>query len=494
MPVVEINGQELEFPDDMHADDIKSVLRKKFPPIEAPLKEVAPETGRTKTVQDALTAMNSGQQGKIRTGAQILGQGINSEFDAIGDTISEYTPDIVKQAIGSGMRTAGKLPAFGGGTVGQKLPGEIAQISQGYSNLAEEYPALARDASALGAFASLMPAPKVAGALAVPATKIGSGLEKLGGAIEKSGVKSAQTARNKYLQSLITPKETPTVANEMFSRSKEKGLLRNRVTEPNAQEQDIVKTLAPLPVNGRNSLLKNYNIIENENIKEAQSLMTKLSKSQIPISQKNLDFRLAQARQNVLDNLFIGADGSNPAEDAINLAIKHINQNQLTASGVLQARKEFDAAIRKMKGDGVFVGEKQGQVQVAVQQVRQALNDSIAEAVPNAAVKESLRKQSNLYRAMDNIETKGGAEGKNVLSRFGSKVINGVPGKTAQAKAAVATTAAGLGLGGVMTGVPVLPMALTGAAGYGAYKGITSPALRKGVGKVISKTGKALKK
>jgi len=36
MPIVEINGQELEFPDTMSPDEIKGVLRQKFPPSQAP--------------------------------------------------------------------------------------------------------------------------------------------------------------------------------------------------------------------------------------------------------------------------------------------------------------------------------------------------------------------------------------------------------------------------------------------------------------------------
>lgn len=36
MPIVEINGQELEFPDTMSPDEIKGVLRQKFPPPQAP--------------------------------------------------------------------------------------------------------------------------------------------------------------------------------------------------------------------------------------------------------------------------------------------------------------------------------------------------------------------------------------------------------------------------------------------------------------------------
>ncbi len=32
MPIVEVDGQELEFPDTMSGDEIKSVLMKKYPP------------------------------------------------------------------------------------------------------------------------------------------------------------------------------------------------------------------------------------------------------------------------------------------------------------------------------------------------------------------------------------------------------------------------------------------------------------------------------
>lgn len=71
MPVVEVNGQELEFPDDMDPEAIKAVLRQKFPPTAAPSQIAEPIT-------EQITPPSSTIPDPLDVAAQMLPEGAKS--------------------------------------------------------------------------------------------------------------------------------------------------------------------------------------------------------------------------------------------------------------------------------------------------------------------------------------------------------------------------------------------------------------------------------
>lgn len=123
MPIVEVNGQELEFPDDMQPDAIKTVLQKKFP---KPIQE-APEAKVNNLMAGIISSLaargaglnnivNATQQGK-RSIPEGIFQGMMNEVGAAGDVVGNVANTIA----------ATPMPQLGGASAKDLM--QLAQIS-----------------------------------------------------------------------------------------------------------------------------------------------------------------------------------------------------------------------------------------------------------------------------------------------------------------------------------------------------------------------------
>jgi hypothetical protein len=495
MPIVEVNGQEIEFPDDMDQAQIKDVLRQKFPPQNPQFdtKEglgdrIKQDYGRnlekmqniaSSYVSDDISAPEAYGRMALKyaqIGPQSVGQAMASGFNVLPDFITSP----IKKGASSAYTAAKNLPSMGGGTIGERIPQELDYLEKEHPRL---YGNLEAGLDAGNLLAAVTPI-KGKSAPATALAPVGKGAEALGSAIYKSGEEAFNKRRRNFLQDLITPKETPTVRAELFSRSKESGFLRSRVVEPTSQENAIMKTLSALPVTKNKSLAANYNVIKDANLKEADALIERLGASKTIIP----DIEINSAFQSVLNDLsrspYLTTGGAEEAvKRVISIAQDIIKQNPKTPAGLLKARKAFDAEVARYKKN-VFDPAISSPVTDAVQSIRQAMNGIVAKSAPYADVRSSLLRQSNMYRAMDAIETKGGWEGKNIISRAIDKGAELMPVKSGIAKIGLA--------GGLAGGAALAPAIALGAGGaYLTGKAITSPALRKGVGRALMGAGKA---
>lgn len=103
---------------------------------------------REKQIQGSAEAYQKGEQTGIET---VLQQGLAAGAllpDTLMTTAGYFTPDIVKQGIGDALRTVGELPSFGGGTLNDRIPGELGMIANEASKIAEANPRLARNVQA----------------------------------------------------------------------------------------------------------------------------------------------------------------------------------------------------------------------------------------------------------------------------------------------------------------------------------------------------------
>jgi hypothetical protein len=493
MPIVEVNGQELEFPDDMQPDAIKAVLREKFPAANENQSQTFGQRvgssieGSYDKAKDIFKQSTSGQLNPAMGGIQILGQGVNAASALPAEAIASILPDEAKQAIGSAANYIGNLPRKASAAL------ENTSVGRGVGDYLMERPELAKTlgqvadtAKAAGTIATAVPLAK-AGRAVTAAT--GSGMETVGNAIYKSGEQAFKANRNSFVQDLITPKLTAGVRAEQFGRATEKGLMRNRVVAPSAQEQAIIDTIAELPVKKSKSLLGNANIIEKAKNAEAENLVTALKANDVAIADDVILNKLFGVRNELAKNPYIVGDGAKAADNVLNSAIDIIAQNPRTASGLLEARKQLDKLVASQRGSKLFDPALESPITNAVQQIRQSINDMVADAVPDAGVKASLAKQSNMYRALENITTKGAYEKASRLGRAASKVQDAV-----SLKGAIGAAAAAGGLGALGGTSVLVPAALGGAALYGAGKALTSPSLRKAIGSTLTGSGKILKK
>lgn len=427
--------------------------------------------------QESTNAYAQGVQGLPETALQIFGRtGLGSLNDLAGQSLASLAT-MAPQSVKNAANYVAQSPVGVAGKEG------LAQLGEAYSGFAQQNPRAARNIESVGNIFGSLPV----GAAVVPASKTtGSALVKMGEVIGEHGVERATANKAKFVQDLITPHSTPTVRAEQFGRSKEQGLFRNRVVEPTPQEIEIMDTISTLPVSKNKSLLANYNIIENAKDAEAQSLMTALKQNDVVIDPVDVTATLDSSLESLKNSPFITGEAETSAKRVIEGMKEALKKNPSTASGLLQARKDFDAWVKAQKGKGVFDPQRDSAVTTAVQHVRQSINDLVEQRVPEIGFKDSLRKQSNMYRALDNIETKGGYEAANAVKRAAEKVADLIPVKSGLAKGSLAA----VGLGGAIAA----PAATGGAlALYGVQKALRSPKTQESIGKAIEMAGRTLK-
>jgi len=423
-------------------------------------------------VTNSLLSEYAGNQSTPETALQILGKGeAGSALDTMGNAISAATPQIAKDALSSAAQWLKSTD------VGGALANFGSQAQNAYGQFQQSNP---RAAANIESVANLAALPSALGASGTAASAGGKTLETAGNAIEKSATTSASKNKADFVKDLILPKDTAAVKTDQFGRSTESGILRNRQVQLSPQEQAIAASVAQVPgVSKSKSLLGNYNAIEDAKNTESQSLVDKLKKNDVAIPDDVIVNSLSAVRSNLAKNPYIVGDGAKAAEGVINNALDIISQNPQTASGLLQSRKDLDRLIASQRGEKAFNPTLEAPITNSIQEVRQAINTMVAQAVPEADVIESLRHQSNLYRALDNIRSKGAQEGKNRVTR----AIQSVAPKSLAAKGVLGA----LGLGATYVAAPYVA---GGLAAYGAQKAIRSPELYKAIGSALSKTGK----
>ena len=103
------------------------------------------------------------------------------------------------------------------------------------------------------------------------------------------------------------------------------------------------------------------------------------------------------------DNPLIVGDSAKAAERIVVKMKQIARSKKSTGSGLLAARKELDAQMRSLKGQKVFDPTLENAMSTALKEIRQTVNGFLARKATQVKVQESLRLQSNLLRAMDNI-------------------------------------------------------------------------------------------
>jgi hypothetical protein len=95
---------------------------------------------------------------------------------------------------------------------------------------------------------------------------------------------------------------------------------------------------------------------------------------------------------------------------------------------------------------------------------------------------------------MDDIRPKAAKEGSNVIVRAIQNAVKLIPIRN-EAVAALALISGVGGLGAASMFMPfITKVGFSSAVGYGLYRGLKSPKLRQGIGKVIQLTEQAAKK
>ena len=415
-----------------------------------------------------------GIAGRLKATGSLLRSGLRTAGGVAGATFAPITeaPGI-RQALGfAGEKISG-------------IPG-VETIIQSLTNLSKKHPEIAKDVQNTIDIAVLLAGTKAQ----KPA---GAGLEKAGAKIEKSGVTSAKIAKENFAQRLVSPVETKAIKLSQVGRTKEAGgFFKRDIVTPTTLELKAAKEVAKIPgISAKNTFQKNFNLVKDYNVVQAKQLVDDIAKYDFAISKKQVLSQLDDVAKSLKKSPLIVGDAEKTANKLLAGAKKFVDSNKASGSGLLKARKEFDAWVKSQKPK-VFDAKAENAFTIANDKVRQTLNTILDEKAINLGIKDSLSKQSSLFTAMSNIGPKAAIEANTPLYRALGRIgtILGVKSRLVQGIAA----AVGIGgLGAAATFAP--PVAILGGIGFITYKAgklIMSPQVRIALGKLLQTSGHLL--
>jgi len=156
----------------------------------------------------------------------------------------------------------------------------------------------------------------------------------------------------------------------------------------------------------------------------ANQLRTNLAKQEIQPILTSLDVQALQKSmtQEILRNPLLVGDAGQIAERIFNQFkefLPGLGKKDILMSDVLDARQQLDNWVRNLKGSTPFDPKTESALSVSLRAVRQGANNIMERKIPQANVKKLLRKQSLLYKAIDNLSKKASREvGSTRASRF----------------------------------------------------------------------------
>ncbi len=256
-------------------------------------------------------------------------------------------------------------------------------------------------------------------ALVAPASKtkaLTDGWEDSGRKMILAGDKKKFTNKREGVQSLLEPRNI----GKAEGRVTEEGPLRTKTYNPTEYEQEAIDVVTGLPkINTSRSATYNMNIVEDEIGLAAQ----RLEKRIIGQGNPKVDTQLIQQE---LEKDLIGLVNSDTfygtkavisnIQSMQRLANKLILSSDGTAVGLLNARKLLDREL-KANAPAVYDADYENAKAAALRVIRQKINASVAEAVPQTDVLRQLKRQNLMFNALDTLTDKSNAEDLTMVAR-----------------------------------------------------------------------------
>ena len=423
-------------------------------------------------------------RGGLGTGLDLVGTGIS----LAAREVSKFIPDSVEKKVVDGVtdtvKKLGEIPTV------QKGVEAIGEGYQSYLQWKSENPNDAMGVESIVNVAEIFAPPfkrKPIPDKTMFRTQADKQLDK---------ARELETGQRKdYLQSLITPISTKANDEARVKRMTQNDKGRN-VYNPTDEEKEMVNVLKRVPVSADNSLVGNRVILDTEINKVHNSLVKQLGKSKVKLNKKELNTEL----EGIVDDLqetnpVLVGDASAVAKKIFNKAQQLLAKSDGSPAQLMQVRRDLDKWA-KQQGKGSFDGNENAYT-VAQRAVRDFLNEKVADAVPETAVLDKLRKQHLLLRANDRILPKAAQEADTKIGRLVDNfyIATGTtPPKTLLGK--VATVGLGASILGGAGFAGLLPALATGATagtiGYMIYRGSISPSNRKVLSALLRETDKVL--
>ena len=422
---------------------------------------------------EAALAMGLSKRGLAGTGLELVGLG--AKLGAM--TASEFVPDSVEKTIVDSLSTVGTAiaenPYMQGGI-------KAAEYSfDAYMSWKNDNPRAGRAMESVFNVAEMFAPPLTRKPISTEKSTLRTlADEQLGRAFE---LETGQ--RRDFLNTVITP--VPSTANDLKRAERmeldEKGRKRY-INEPD--EEEMVNVLSGIDdIKEGEAFTSMKTTIENQVETTHNALNKRLAKSKVTFNKPELVAKLKKiTEQKLKENPVLTGDANQVASKIFNKALRLLAEADNTPVGVMNVRRELDAWSKK-QGKKSYDGNENAWT-VANRSIRDFLNDTVAEAVPETEVLEKLRRQHLLLRVKDRIlpkvrdeyVTKLGRQLQNFMKATDTKVSETVLGRvgTISLAASVVGGSAFLNMLPALTG-----LAAAGTLGYVAYRGSISPSIRR---------------
>lgn len=308
----------------------------------------------------------------------------------------------------------------------------------------------------------------------------------------------------KVAAKLVEPKETPTVKAEQAYRTEITRFGTKKVI-PEKQEVDAAAEISKIKGLEGKFLQKDFNKIKEVLGQEADALEATLKENKSNLGQNYFNINtgkpegtlitnaLDKARQAIKADISISGDSSgDAAQKIVDRAMQLIDEGDKTPLGLLKARRKLDDEAFSVMGKTAFDNVSNARSQ-AVKHTRQAINDLIAESVPDEAVKKSLKRQFDMLYAMDNIAPKSAEQANTAIGRFVQSVGRATGAKNKLSQTAALAAGTSVGAAAAYAVPPIMGLA---AAGYLTYQGtkiVISPTAKKALAISLKKSDQALR-
>lgn len=396
---------------------LTTAMLKKYPEYKSYFNQSQPSTatqtpdtgigeklmGRVSWAGESIGNVLSGKQsltsGLLQTGGAVAG-GIN---DIIGSAISSWyeaagSPgkDLISHAAKSIFDT----------DLGRQAFGAIQQGTEAYDKWKTENPVAAKNLESIVNIASLLPTTK-ASEVAADITKwaVSKAWTTVKNLIKTETPEIAELAKpTKKVLDYITPKEfTPTEKMDLVSSGKLKTgkWLTWEWFEyvPDKFDIEIAKDATPFIDISKPSSTNVANLRKGIE-KESLSLESAIKENNPIIPNKRVQSYIKWITDSVMDNPEMVGDNKKIAQKLLNKFAAMQKEEGGSGLGVLNARKRFDEYVSSVKPKALW--STTGNVyDTIVRTIRNWANDFVDSVVSNVEVKKSLRKQRNLYKAID---------------------------------------------------------------------------------------------
>lgn len=445
-------------------------------------------------MSDPFKAAQKQSLGALAVGGavDVISQGVETGLGTLGlmipDAIGEPTKKFFAEKVNALLNTqlgAETVKAFSGG-------------AEGYKAWKKVNPLMARDVEAVINTVTLFaPTPK--------ASPVSNSLGQGGKFVTESGERSIKQTKEKFVDELIKPEQTKAVSEANLAQTEVSGFFQTATVKQTADELETSKLIQKIKdVDYSKTLKANYSNIRTEIRSKADKLVSDLETFEINrmkstgaitrLEQADVTTRLVTDMNELIatNPLFRGQESLEKTATALlEKTLGLLEGKPLTPANLIRARQDLDKYILDNKGT-VFSAVDENALSVPFKTLRRTLNNIVDETVPSAKVKESLREQTLMYGALDNLAPKAGAEKDNIIGRTVQNVSNVLP-YDVQRGMWLLTAAVGTGAsfpqlipymagGLVATGVG---RALRGSGAYGQTK--------RGVGALLQATDKAIK-